>query len=132
MFVVHLPAARETDAAAMRSRAEPAPSLAPPSRRLRVLFIDDEELYARSMCTLASIQPTIVPRIVFLTGGATNERARAFLERSDIRCLDKPVPLDILKTTIREVTREGLRSLGQSVSSAPISKRAPRGLGSPS
>jgi hypothetical protein len=30
---------------------------------------------------------------------------RAVLERDDVRCLDKPVPLATLRKTIHEVTR---------------------------
>ena len=43
-------------------------------------------------------------RMIFLTGGATTERAREFLARPDIRYLEKPVELPILEAMIEEVT----------------------------
>lgn len=154
-FHVILPAAPEAAKVASPAAPDelvPSSAASAPSRRLRVLVIDDEEIYARSLCmllgidhdvtfasdagralsllcagesfdvvlcdlmmggisgmdlheALASVQPAIVPRIVFLTGGATNERARAFLERDDIRCLDKPVPLATLRSTIHAVAQ---------------------------
>ena len=43
-------------------------------------------------------------RMIFLTGGATTERAREFLARPDIRYLEKPVELPTLEAMIEEVT----------------------------
>jgi CheY-like chemotaxis protein len=43
-------------------------------------------------------------RMIFLTGGATTERAREFLARPEIRHLEKPVELPILEAMIEEVT----------------------------
>ncbi len=43
-------------------------------------------------------------RMIFLTGGATTERAREFLARPDIRHLEKPVELPVLEAMIEEVT----------------------------
>jgi CheY-like chemotaxis protein len=59
---------------------------------------------------LASEHPNVVPRIVFLTGGATNDRARAFLARSDVRHLEKPVELPVLEGTIRAVVQDSAPS----------------------
>jgi signal transduction histidine kinase len=52
---------------------------------------------------LVDVQPSMVPRIVFLTGGATTDRAKAFLQRPDIRYLEKPVDVDTLQRLIRTV-----------------------------
>jgi PAS domain S-box-containing protein len=45
--------------------------------------------------------PAMLPRLVFLTGGATTEQARAFLQRADVRYLEKPVDPATLERTIR-------------------------------
>jgi two-component system, cell cycle sensor histidine kinase and response regulator CckA len=45
--------------------------------------------------------PSMLPRLVFITGGATTERARAFLQRADVRYLEKPVDPATLESTIR-------------------------------
>jgi DNA-binding NtrC family response regulator len=38
------------------------------------------------------IAPELVERIVFMSGGAFTARARAFIERADIRSMEKPFP----------------------------------------
>jgi PAS domain S-box-containing protein len=43
-------------------------------------------------------------RIVFITGGATNDKAREFLARPDIRYVEKPVELEHLHVLIDEVS----------------------------
>ncbi|HSO39360.1 MAG TPA: ATP-binding protein [Labilithrix sp.] len=53
---------------------------------------------------LSSGTPDLCQRMIFLTGGATTERAREFLARPDIRHLEKPVELPILEAMIEEVT----------------------------
>ncbi len=152
-FRVLLPAAPAD--AARREDVRPEPE--PKDRRLRVLVVDDEVAFARSLrlllgeqhdvvvesdgrsalatltagerfdivlCdlmmagmsgmdlhdVLASEHPNVVPRIVFLTGGATNDRARAFLARSDVRHLEKPVELPVLEGTIRAVVQDSAPS----------------------
>ncbi len=147
-FKVLLPAAPASTPPQETAAPEPSAD----ERRLRVLVVDDEVAYARSLrlllgeqhdvivesdgrralatltagerfdivlCdlmmagmtgmdlhdALATEHPTVVPRIVFLTGGATNDRARAFLARDDVRHLEKPVELPVLEGTIRAVVQ---------------------------
>ncbi|MDF2696284.1 MAG: Histidine kinase [Labilithrix sp.] len=120
-------------------------------RRSRVLIVDDEERYAKSLelllasdyevelakdgkraldlfsrgerfdvilCDLMMPRMTGMEihedlgdaahdqrqRMVFLTGGATSENARAFLARPDIRHLEKPLELPKLEAAISAVT----------------------------
>ena len=47
--------------------------------------------------------PPLIDRMIFLTGGATTDRAREFLARPDIRHLEKPVELPTLEAMISEV-----------------------------
>jgi PAS domain S-box-containing protein len=55
---------------------------------------------------LVAVQPSVLPRIVFLTGGATTERARAFVQRPGIRYVEKPVDVATLEHLIRTVVSE--------------------------
>lgn len=56
---------------------------------------------------LGECMPELRERIVFLTGGATNERASELLERPDVRHLHKPVSLPALEALITEMALEG-------------------------
>lgn len=56
---------------------------------------------------LAKTAPELCARMVFLTGGATNERTRAFLARPGIRHLEKPVALPALEEAIERASGEG-------------------------
>jgi PAS domain S-box-containing protein len=53
---------------------------------------------------LAELAPDQRGRMVFLTGGATNELARAFLARPDIKHLEKPLELPKLEAAISDMT----------------------------
>jgi DNA-binding NtrC family response regulator len=44
--------------------------------------------------------PDVLPRIVFMTGGAFTDRAREFLQSVGITRIDKPLDLDQLRTLI--------------------------------
>ena len=47
--------------------------------------------------------PALARRMIFLTGGAFTERARAFVERGDVRVLEKPVDAAALRAVVEEV-----------------------------
>jgi CheY-like chemotaxis protein len=47
--------------------------------------------------------PELLPRLLFMTGGAYADRARAFLARPDIRYLHKPFQLDELRDAVQEI-----------------------------
>ncbi len=50
------------------------------------------------------IAPELVRRIVYITGGAYTDRARAFIERSDVRHIEKPfASLNDLRATVRKL-----------------------------
>jgi PAS domain S-box-containing protein len=53
---------------------------------------------------LTKCAPELCQRMVFLTGGATSDRAREFLARPGIRYLEKPVELPALEAAIETVT----------------------------
>ncbi len=146
--------------AVAETRAEPAPSSKTICRRIRILVVDDELRYAKSLelllatdyevsianngkdalelfvrgqrfdvilCdlmmphmtgmdlhdALSQTDPDQSRRMIFLTGGATNERARIFLARSDIRHLEKPLELEELEVAIADVS--GTKRESQSV-----------------
>ncbi len=46
---------------------------------------------------LCDASPELVERMVFVTGGAFTTQTEQFLNRSDIRCLYKPVPSEVLR-----------------------------------
>ncbi len=48
-------------------------------------------------------RPEIAARFVFMTGGAFTPRARAFLERSEHRCLEKPFELHDIRHIVRDL-----------------------------
>jgi len=120
------------------------------TRKKRVLIVDDEDRYAKSLELLLNISydvslakdgaraldyfsqgdrfdvilcdlmmprmtgmdlyealaeraPDQRARIVFLTGGATNDLARAFLARADVRYLEKPLELPKLEAAMEGV-----------------------------
>jgi CheY-like chemotaxis protein len=52
---------------------------------------------------IAKRAPSLLPRFVFLTGGAFTSTARQFLERIPNRSLDKPFDSRTLRTTVREL-----------------------------
>jgi CheY-like chemotaxis protein len=47
-------------------------------------------------------RPEIAARFVFMTGGAFTPRARAFLEKSEQQCLEKPFELHEIRDLVRE------------------------------
>jgi PAS domain S-box-containing protein len=49
--------------------------------------------------------PALVPQVVFITGGATTNRARDFLESVDNVVLDKPIELKKLRRIVRGLVR---------------------------
>ncbi|HEX9402015.1 MAG TPA: response regulator [Anaeromyxobacter sp.] len=53
---------------------------------------------------LVKLAPDVVPRIVYLTGGAFTDRARAFLA-SGRPCLEKPVEAQALRQRVAELVR---------------------------
>jgi len=140
-----------SDAGIAAPRSEPAPTSKTTCRRSRILVVDDEQRYAKSLelllasdyevtvattgkraldlfgqgerfdvilCDLMMPQMTGMDlhaelsglhadqtaRMIFLTGGATNDRARAFLARPDIRHLEKPLELEELEAAIADVS----------------------------
>jgi two-component system NtrC family sensor kinase len=56
------------------------------------------EFYA----TLAARWPDLVPRLVFMTGGAFTPETSDFLEHLTTRVLSKPFKIEILKRLVRE------------------------------
>ncbi len=54
---------------------------------------------------VATSAPELVARIVFITAGPTTESARAFLQRPDIRHIEKPFGLDALRADVKEHLR---------------------------
>jgi DNA-binding NtrC family response regulator len=58
---------------------------------------------------VGSMAPELAERIVFVTGGAYSQRAVAFLERADIRHLEKPFPS---LAGFRAVVQEHLQRVG--------------------
>ncbi|MBX3225034.1 MAG: response regulator [Labilithrix sp.] len=146
-FRVTLPTVSDTNVI----DARPSPSRAKLPRRNRVLIVDDEDRYAKSLelllsedydvarasdgkraldlfsqgerfdvilcdlmmprmtgmelhAALAELCPEQRARMVFLTGGATDDLARAFLARPDVRHLEKPLELPKLEAAISDVT----------------------------
>jgi len=55
--------------------------------------------------TLAKRDPALARRMIFLTGGATTPKARAFLQRADIQWLEKPFRPAELRERIERVLR---------------------------
>ncbi len=53
--------------------------------------------------------PELAPRFIFLSGGAYTASARAFLEASGARCLDKPVEVPTLVAIISEALERDTR-----------------------
>ncbi len=53
---------------------------------------------------LAARHPELLPRLVFLTGGAVTAAAREFLERPGVRCVEKPFDRATLVATVTEVS----------------------------
>jgi signal transduction histidine kinase len=51
---------------------------------------------------LFAVSPDLVDRMVFVTGGAFSSQTEQFLKRSDIRCLFKPVPSEVLRKLAAE------------------------------
>ena len=52
---------------------------------------------------LGDVAPEQGEGMIFLTGGATNERARAFLARADVQHLEKPLELAELEAAIADL-----------------------------
>jgi CheY-like chemotaxis protein len=55
--------------------------------------------------TLAQKDPALARRMIFLTGGATTPKARAFLQRADIEWMEKPFRPAELRERIDRVLR---------------------------
>ncbi len=63
---------------------------------------------------VGEIAPELVARIVFTSGGAYTDRARTFLQRADIRHIEKPFPpVEQLRSQIRELLAGTARSQSQ-------------------
>lgn len=60
-----------------------------------------EQAYSR----IEKIDPSLLPRIVFMTGGASDEN-RAFLTRLDNACLRKPFPFKLLSDLLEIVVQQ--------------------------
>ena len=71
---------------------------------------------------VATSAPKLVARIVFITAGPTTESARAFLQRPDIRHIEKPFGLDALRAAVRE----HLRRVGGLMADAAVGDAASR------
>ncbi|MDB4945167.1 MAG: Histidine kinase [Labilithrix sp.] len=91
---------------ALASSAERALEIFAESTAFDVIFCDlmmpgktGMDLHAE----LAKAAPCLTARMIFLTGGATTDRAREFLARPGIRHLEKPVELEALEAMIAEV-----------------------------
>jgi hypothetical protein len=54
---------------------------------------------------LSGLAPALAARMVFITGGAFTPSARAFLDRPDIRRLEKPFERDTLRALVASVAR---------------------------
>lgn len=63
--------------------------------------MNGRELFER----IQAEHPSMAPRVLFMTGGAFTDDARAFLERVPNRCLTKPLRFDELRAAVREVGR---------------------------
>jgi len=61
--------------------------------------LDGIELHAE----LRRRHPEVLARLLFLSGGATNARARTFLSMPGIRWLDKPFRAEELTRRVREI-----------------------------
>jgi DNA-binding NtrC family response regulator len=46
--------------------------------------------------------PEVAARVVFVTGGAFTDRARAFVEKARVRCFEKPFDIEALDEEIRK------------------------------
>jgi signal transduction histidine kinase/DNA-binding NarL/FixJ family response regulator len=51
--------------------------------------------------------PHLSDRVVFMSGGAFTDRTRAFVARSDVRVVDKPVSVPALRALVAEVASKG-------------------------
>ena len=49
---------------------------------------------------LSRVAPELARRMIFFSGGAYTEDARAFLDREGVECLEKPFDLDTLRATV--------------------------------
>jgi len=54
---------------------------------------------------VATAAPELVARIVFVTAGPSTPSARAFLERPDIRHIEKPLGLGALRAAVQQHLR---------------------------
>jgi PAS domain S-box-containing protein len=55
---------------------------------------------------LEAFDPTLVPRVVFMTGGASTPRARSFLDTTKNHVLEKPFHFDMLLAYVEEYSSE--------------------------
>jgi len=65
---------------------------------------------------LTATRPEVRARMVFLTGGAATPEAQEFLERPDVRSLQKPVDMRELEAVLLEITKGESRASGGRVS----------------
>ena len=56
------------------------------------------DVYAR----VAAARPELASRFVFMTGGAFTRKARAFLKKTRLTCLEKPFELSEIRELVRE------------------------------
>ncbi len=54
---------------------------------------------------VAQDAPGLLPRLVFITGGACTERSRLFLERGGFPSLEKPIEPRVLREAVEDVAR---------------------------
>jgi CheY-like chemotaxis protein len=62
---------------------------------------------------LANAHPDQAPAVIFTTGGAFTAASRAFVERAQRPCLDKPFDLALLRSTVREIVERRSASADQ-------------------
>lgn len=58
-------------------------------------------------CEVTRKRPELASRFIFMTGGAFTAETRAFLEREDVACLEKPFELGQIREIVAERARAG-------------------------
>jgi CheY-like chemotaxis protein len=56
---------------------------------------------------IAQLDPTLVDRIIFVTGGAFSPASQAFLDRVTNQCFEKPCDLSRLRAAVRTIVDSG-------------------------
>ena len=73
---------------------------------MRIPDVDGAGLYQR----LKNAHPQLIDRLVFITGDALGPSSEAFLERTGLRYLEKPVTPDEVRNIVRHaMTKKGDR-----------------------